>query len=159
MTLESYSNGRIVVLNPDTSVYDAMRAMQDNHIGAVVVRQDGAIVGIVTERDLAREVITFDEDPFALRLGSVMSGPVQTISVSSTPLDAARVMHERRVRRLPIVSGTALVGIVTLDDLIIDQAAPADLLAAIVRAQLGEPARHKHAGRRRPAAASSPALP
>jgi CBS domain-containing protein len=158
MTLESYSNGRVVALHADTTVYDALRAMEDNHVGAVVVREGGVLVGIVTDCDLAREVIKFDEDPFVLQLGSVMSGPVHTIPVSSTPLDAARVMLERCVRRLPIVSGAALVGIVTLDDLIVDQAAPADLLSAIVRAQLAQPTRLKQAGQRRPPAPFSAGL-
>jgi CBS domain-containing protein len=62
-------------------------------------------------------------------------------------------MLERHVRRLPVVDGSKLVGMVTLDDLIADKAVDPDTLAAIVRAQLAEPARLKQAGKRRPGAA------
>jgi len=150
MTLENYTLGRWVALPPDTSAYAAIRAMDDNHIGAVVVLDDGHTVGIVTDRDLALQVISYDRDPMELRLRNMMAKPVQVIQRGATAREAAESMLERGVRRLPILDGSRLVGMVTLDDLIADQAVPPELLAAIVRAQLAEPARLKRAGERGP---------
>jgi CBS-domain-containing membrane protein len=155
MTLENYTH-RLVALPPEATVYDATRAMEDNHIGAVVIQDKGRILGIVTDRDLAIQVISFDQDPLELRLSLVMSKPVQVVSIEASPADAARLMLERHVRRLPIVSGAKLVGMLTLDDLIADGAVDPALVAQIVRAQLAEPSRLKFAGQRGPGAAVHP---
>jgi CBS domain-containing protein len=155
MTLENYTH-RLVVMPPETTAYDAIRAMEDNHVGAVVIQENGAVLGIVTDRDLAIQVISFDQDPFELPLGMAMSKPVQVVSIGASPADAARMMLDRHVRRLPIVSDAKLVGMVTLDDLIADRAVDPALLAEIVRAQLAEPARLKFAGQLSPGAAVQP---
>jgi signal-transduction protein with cAMP-binding, CBS, and nucleotidyltransferase domain len=155
MTLENYTH-RLVAMPRETTAYDAIRAMEDNHIGAVVVQEDGRVMGIVTDRDLAIQVISFDQDPFELCLGTLMSKPVQVVSIEASPADAARMMLDRHVRRLPIVSGAKLVGMVSLDDLIADRAVEPALLAEIVRAQLAEPARLKFAGQRGPGAPVPP---
>jgi CBS domain-containing protein len=154
MTLEKYTQGRLVVTHPDTTAYDAIRAMEDNHIGAVVVRDDTGVVGFVTDRDLALQVIAFDQDPFEIRLRTLMSRPVEVISLAASTAEAAQRMLDRHVRRLPIVDGSKLVGIVTLDDLIADCAIDPGMTADIVRTQLAEPARLKDAGRRRPVVAT-----
>jgi uncharacterized protein (DUF2267 family) len=72
-----------------------------------------------------------------------MSKPVAVLPVTATEVDAAEAMLAGHVRRLVIVDGRQLAGIVTLDDLILERAAPPTLLAAIVRAQLSEPAKLK----------------
>jgi CBS domain-containing protein len=154
MTLEKYTQGRLVVMHPDTTAYDAVRAMEDNHIGAIVVRDDSGVVGFVTDRDLALQVIAFDEDPFEIRLCTLMSRPVEVISTAASAAEAAQRMLDRRVRRLPIVDGSKLVGMVTLDDLIADCAIDPGMAADIVRSQLAEPARLKDAGQRRPVVAT-----
>lgn len=151
MTLENYTH-RLVALPPEATAYAAIRALEDNHIGAIVVQESGRILGIVTDRDLAIQIISFDQDPLEVRLGTVMSRPVQVISVDASPADAARMMRDRHVRRLPIVSGGKLCGMVTLDDLLADTAVDPALLSEIVRNQLGEPARLKFAGQRGPGA-------
>jgi CBS domain-containing protein len=155
MTLENYTH-RLVAMHPETTVYDAVRAMEDNHIGAVVVQDDGRILGIVTDRDLAIQVISFDQDPLELRLSTIMSKPVQVVSIEASPDEAARMMLDRHVRRLPIVSGSKLVGMLTLDDLIADRAVDPALVAQIVRTQLAEPSRLKFAGQRGPGAVVHP---
>ncbi|HTV25722.1 MAG TPA: CBS domain-containing protein [Polyangiaceae bacterium] len=151
MTLDKYTH-RLVAMAPDTTAYDAIRAMEDNHIGAVVVQENGEVMGVVTDRDLAVQIISFDQDPLETPLGTLMSKPVQVVQIEASAADAARLMLDRHVRRLPILSGAKLVGILTLDDLIADRAVEPELVAQIVRAQLAEPARLKFAGQRGPGA-------
>jgi uncharacterized protein (DUF2267 family) len=119
-------------------VLDAARAIEHNNIGAVVVVDRGSVAGIVTDRDLALRVLARGLNPKATLVGDVMSSPVAVLSVTDSQSDAVRLMQERNIRRVPLVEGERLAGLVTLDDLLLDEAAPLDQLAAIVQAQIGE---------------------
>jgi CBS domain-containing protein len=107
----------VVHVEPDDSVADALRAMIDRDIGAVVVVEDERPVGVFTERDVSRRIL---DDPQLLvrSVGDVMSAPV----VSAAPTDEVvfifGVMTGKRIRRLPIVEGDRLVGIITERDLL-----------------------------------------
>jgi len=146
MSLAKYLQARLVVLSPEASVYDASRAMQDNHIGAVLVHDGERVTGIVTDRDLAVAVMAADLDPVDTQLEQIMSSPVAVLPATATEEDAARVMLAHHVRRIPIVDGSRVVGLVSLDDLLLEQAVDAPTLAAVVRAQLSDPARLKRRG-------------
>ncbi len=129
MSLRSYLRPRLVVLNPNTPVFEAARAIENNEIGAVVVQEEGRVVGIVTDRDLTVRVIGRGIDPKTTCLSAVMTAPVATLSPTDGHRDAIRLMQRRNVRRIPLVEGGRLVGIVTLDDLLLDEAASLDELA------------------------------
>jgi CBS domain-containing protein/uncharacterized protein (DUF2267 family) len=153
MALAKYTQARLVAQHPDTLVYDALRAMEDNHIGAIIVHDGSQVVGIVTDRDLALRVLMYDRDPFEVELRNIMSKPVAVLPVTASEVDAAEAMLAGHVRRIVILEGRTLAGIVTLDDLILERAIEPTLLAAIVRAQLSEPARLKTRTQVRPMAA------
>jgi len=137
MSLKLYRRPRLVVLNPGTPVLDAARAIQSNNIGAVVVQDKGRVVGIVTDRDLTVRVLGQGLDSKTALVKEVMTTPVATLSSADSQSDAIRLMQERNVRRIPLVDGERLVGIVTLDDLLLDEAAPLDQLSGVVEAQIG----------------------
>ncbi len=123
--------------------------MEANRVSCVVVSEGARVVGIVTDRDLAIHVISFVQDPYELCLRTMMSRPVQVVSVNASPLDAAELMSKWQVRRLPIVDGVALVGVVTLDDLLVDGSVDLALLSKIARSQLAEPASERLATQNR----------
>ena len=127
-----------MALKSSTSVPEAARAIEHNEIGAVIVQDSGRVVGIVTDRDLAVRVLGQGLDPNATTLGDVMTTGVATLAPTDSQASAIRLMHKRNVRRIPLVEGERFVGIVTLDDLLLDEAAPIDRLAAIVQAQIGD---------------------
>jgi uncharacterized protein (DUF2267 family)/predicted transcriptional regulator len=127
-----------VVLNPSTPVLEAARAIESNNIGAVVVQNRGRVVGIVTDRDLTIRVLGRALDPRTTTLSEVMTTDVATLTPADSQSDAIRLMQERNCRRIPLVEEDRLVGMVTLDDLLLDEIAPIDELAAIVEAQIGE---------------------
>jgi CBS domain-containing protein/uncharacterized protein (DUF2267 family) len=156
MSLRWYVRPRLVVLSPSTPVLEAARAIENNKIGAVVVQDKGQVVGIVTDRDIAVRVVGHGLDPKTTTLTEIMATPVATLSPAHSQDDAVRVMHERNIRRIPLMDGDRLVGMVTLDDLLVDEAAPLDDLATVVQAQIGEggprapirsPAGERRAGR------------
>lgn len=156
MSLKWYVRPRIVALKSNTSVLDAARAIEHNNIGAVVIQDKGNVVGIVTDRDLAIRALGRGLDPHKTTVGEVMTAGVVSLAPSDTQASAIRLMQKRNIRRIPLVDGGRFVGMVTLDDLLLDEAAPIDRLAAIVEAQIGEggpagtdrsPARRRSAAR------------
>ena len=137
MTLRSYVRPRLVVLGPAASVFEAARAMEGNQIGTVVVQERGRVTGLVTDRDLALRVVAAGRDPKATSLADIMSVNVATLPPAASRMEAIRTMQQRNVRRIPLVDGERVAGMVTLDDLLLDEAAPLEELATVVRAQLG----------------------
>lgn len=95
----------------------ALRAMIDHDIGAVVVAADDTAMGVFTERDVTRRVL---EDPGLLerRVGDVMSSPVTSVSPDDEVVFVFQLMNDRGIRRLPVVEDGRLVGIVTERDLL-----------------------------------------
>jgi uncharacterized protein (DUF2267 family)/predicted transcriptional regulator len=128
----------MVVLDSNDSVLQAARAIENNNIGAVIVQNKGRVVGLVTDRDLAVRVLGRGLDAEATTLGEVMTTPVLTLAPTDSQCEAIRLMQQRNIRRIPLVEEERAVGIVTLDDLLLDEAAPLDQLAAVVEAQIGE---------------------
>lgn len=137
MSLERYRRPRMVVLNPRSSALEAARAMENNQIGAILVQDQGRLLGIVTDRDLAVRVTAYGRDASSTPIGDVMTVDVATLPPGASQEEAVRLMRERNVRRVPLVEGDRVEGVVTLDDLLLDEAAPLDEVAAVVRAQLG----------------------
>jgi uncharacterized protein (DUF2267 family) len=127
----------MVVLKSTTPVLEAARAIENNNIGAVIVQDNGSVVGMVTDRDLAVRVLGPGLDARTTPLAAVMTTPVTTLSTADSQDKAIQLMQQRKIRRIPLVESGRLVGIVTLDDLLLDEAAPLDQLSAVVEAQIG----------------------
>lgn len=138
MSLRWYRRPRLVVLKPDSPVLDAARAIEQNRIGAVVVQDRGRVVGIVTDRDLAVRALGRALDAETTRIADVMTPAPTTLTPGDGVADAVRLMQEHNVRRIPLVEGERVTGMVTLDDLLLDEAAPLEELAAIVQSQIAE---------------------
>jgi CBS domain-containing protein/uncharacterized protein (DUF2267 family) len=138
MSLRSYQWPRLVILKPSTSVLEAARALDNNQVGAIVVQHEGRVAGIVTDRDLAVRVLGQGLDARDTTLANVMTVDVATLPPDASRTEAMRLMQERRIRRVPLVAKGAVVGVVTLDDLLADEAASLEDFADVVRAQLGD---------------------
>jgi CBS domain-containing protein len=107
----------VVRVAPDDSVADALRAMIDRDIGAVVVVDDGRPVGVFTERDVSRRILD-DRELLIRRVGDVMSAPVVSVAPTDEVVFIFGLMTGKRIRRLPVVEGDRLVGIITERDLL-----------------------------------------
>lgn len=138
MSLKWYRMPRMVVLKLNNSVVEAARAIEKNNIGAVIVQDEQRVVGLATDRDLAVRVLGPGLDPRETTLADVMTSPVVTLTPADSQADAIQLMQERNIRRIPLVDAERIVGIVTLDDLLLDEAAPLEQLAAVVEAQIGD---------------------
>lgn len=139
MSLRWYRRPRMVVLRPDSPVRDAARAIEQNRVGAVVVQDEGRVVGIVTDRDLVVRVLGPARDALATKVADVMTKRPATLRPADSVAAAIEVMRTHDIRRIPLVEGGRVVGIVTLDDLLLDEAAPLADLAAVVQTQVAGP--------------------
>ena len=104
-------------LPPDAMVLDALRLMADRNIGSVPVIKDGTLVGIFTERHYARNVFLKGRASPQTPLRDVMQGGVLVVSPERTAEDCMALMTDKAVRHLPVVEAGALVGIISIGDL------------------------------------------
>jgi len=99
-------------------VIAAVEKMISHDIGAVVVISGGRPVGIITERDILKRVILEEKDPRSVFCQDIMSKPLITIKPDTPLSEALSIMRKHGIRRLPIVEGDELIGIITEKDLI-----------------------------------------
>jgi CBS domain-containing protein len=103
---------------PGASVIDAVRAMADNHVGALLVMEGPQLAGIVSERDYARKVVLMGRSSSTTAVRDIMTSPVVTLSPDSTVDDAMRLMTDHRIRHLPVVAAGRVLGVVSIGDLV-----------------------------------------
>ncbi len=109
----------VVTASAQMTVDQAARAMRSKNVGALVVVNAGRPVGILTDRDVAIEVVAKGMDPDTVRVGDVMHKKPITIREDLGILDAAKAFAKTGVRRLPVVTKSGgLVGVIAVDDLI-----------------------------------------
>jgi CBS domain-containing protein len=137
-------NREVVVAYRDMSLAEAARLMRERHVGSLVVVVDRLServpVGMLTDRDPTVAVIAKEVDPQPLAVRDVMSTDLITVREQDSMADALRLMRERGVRRIPVLTRSgALAGILTVDD-VLDILAEQlnDLVRAIAREQARE---------------------
>ncbi|MGB9717737.1 MAG: cyclic nucleotide-binding/CBS domain-containing protein [Thermoproteota archaeon] len=108
----------VVSVLPTDSVFEAASRMMSHGVGAVVVESGGRPEGIVTERDLIKRVLMEGKDPKKVACREIMSKPLITIDPEASILKAVTLMKEKEIRRIVVVKGGRMVGIVTEKELI-----------------------------------------
>jgi CBS domain-containing protein len=124
-----------IAVGPERSVSDAAKLMDQAGVGALAVIDGDALVGIVTDRDLVRRALARGLDLEA-RIDGVMTSPVVTIDADADLHDAFAILRANAVRRLAIVDGDRFVGMLSIDDLLMDLAADLGDLARPVTAEV-----------------------
>ena len=110
---------KVTVVDVSDSVFDAATKMIEANVGCVVVMQQDDIAGVVTKGDILRNSVLKQLDLKATRVSSVMSTPVVSIDQDASLEDAAKIMSERHVSKLPVLDSEGLlVGIITSTDVI-----------------------------------------
>ena len=127
----------VISIGPDEPVLEAVRCMADRHVGALLVRDGtGNLAGIVSERDYARKVVLQGRSSADTPVRAIMTANVISITLEASVHDAMRVMTEKRIRHLPVMSGERLEGVVSIGDLvkavIEEQQAEIDTLQAYI---------------------------
>jgi CBS domain-containing protein len=106
------------VIEPDAPVIDAVEKMCGARVGALLVMEGKALLGIFSERDLMTRVLLSRRDPATTRVKDVMTHRAICVGVGAAPREAMVLMTNRRVRHLPVVRDSRIVGIVSIGDMV-----------------------------------------
>lgn len=106
-----------ITIGSNALVFEAAKLMCDKKIGSVIVVEKGKVLGIVTERDFVVRVIVENRDPKKAKIYDIMSAPVISISPKEDVVYAAQLMRKRGIKRLVVIEGEKLVGVITTNDL------------------------------------------
>jgi CBS domain-containing protein len=108
----------VVKTTPDATVYDALQLMADHDIGALVVEEEGKVVGMFTERDYARQVILKGRSSKEMRVRELMVKKLYFVTRKQTITDCMVLMTEKKIRHLPVLEDNKLLGIVSIGDVV-----------------------------------------
>jgi CBS domain-containing protein len=106
-------------VTPDTRVFDAIKLMSDKNVGALpVMSGEGKLVGIFTERDYTRKVALLGKSSRETPVREIIAPETVTVAPEDTLESCMKLMTEKRVRHLPVVSNGKVIGIVSIGDLV-----------------------------------------
>lgn len=108
----------LVTIAPDAPVLDAIRRMAEAQVGAVLVMEGAQLVGIVSERDYARKIVLAGRTSHDTPVRAIMTADVVTVAPTQNVQDCMALMTDRRFRHLPVVEADAVVGVVSIGDLV-----------------------------------------
>jgi len=113
----------VVEIGSEATVFDAVKLMVDENVGAVLVTHDGEISGIFTERDYLRRIAVEGRTSRETQVRDVMSSPVVAVTPETSVDEAMAIMTDRRIRHVPVVDSGRVVGVVSIGDLVKFQSA------------------------------------
>ena len=105
-------------VSPDSCVYDAIEMMAEKYVGALLVVSEGNLVGVLSERDYARKVILQGKSSKQIQVKEIMTSPAIFVTPEQTVEDSMRIMTEKHIRHLPVVENGAILGVVSIGDLV-----------------------------------------
>lgn len=117
MQLKDIMAKKVVTVTGEESVADAARKMREANIGCLVVTNTRSVKGIITDRDLAVGCLSDGHDARRCEVSHHMSSPVITAGPNMDILEAAHLMTEKKIKRLPVVEREQLVGLVSFSDI------------------------------------------
>ncbi|EJO5348970.1 CBS domain-containing protein [Clostridium botulinum] len=109
----------VATLNRNDSVEKAAQLMSEHNVGSIPICDNNKVVGVITDRDIALRSVAKGSNN-NMQVGNVMTSNPVTASTDMDVHDAARIMSERQIRRLPVEDNQNIVGIVALGDLAIE---------------------------------------
>lgn len=113
-----HKGNAVWTVSPDNTVFEAIQLMSEKNVGALLVTERGRLVGIVSERDYTRKVALKGKTSKDLRVRDIISENVVSATPRHTVEECMRLMTENRVRHLPVLEGDALLGVVSIGDLV-----------------------------------------
>ncbi len=108
--------GGVVTVDPDRTIVEASRVMNERRVGSLLVIENDAVAGILTEKDVVYRVVAPAMDPSTVRVREVMTKDVLCIKPDRPIEEIEAIMRQERVRHVPVVDGKALLGMLSIGD-------------------------------------------
>ena len=108
----------VVTMPPDASIFEVSKSMTEMDIGSVIIADKDRPVGIITEADIVRRVITGEKDPKSTSASEIMSSPIIHVTPGTGLTEAMRVMAKSNIRRVAVLKNNSLAGIITSRDIL-----------------------------------------
>jgi CBS domain-containing protein len=118
--LKSKPDQGVQTIAPTASMFDAVKLMAEKNIGALLVMEGGQIVGIVTERDYARNTVLLGRSSKETPVRDIMTSDVMYVRPGHTSEECMVLMTENRLRHLPVIDNGKLIGLISIGDLVKD---------------------------------------
>ena len=111
-------NKQPLYANLDDSVLDCVNKMNEHNIGAIIVQQDEKLLGIFSERDVLRKIVSKKLNPEEVKVSEVMTKKVFTLPKEASVASAMLIMTSQRIRHLPVLEDNKTIGMISIGDLI-----------------------------------------
>jgi len=118
--LKSKPHQSVYTIGPAASVLEALKLMADKDVGALLVTEGDEVAGIITERDYARKIALMSRSSAQTAVREIMTSAVIYVRPSQTTEECMVLMTENRLRHLPIMEGSELLGLISIGDLVKD---------------------------------------
>ena len=117
LTISKVMTKSVISVDESTSVNDAAKMMLDANVGSIIIMKNNIPVGIVTDRDFAVKIVAYAY-PITTPVKKIMSSPLFSINSDESVRTAADLMHEKQIRKLPVIDNDTVVGMITATDIV-----------------------------------------
>lgn len=117
MTIANVMTKSVISIDASMTVNESAKMMEDAKVGAIIVMENNSPIGIVTERDFAVKVAA-QAYPITSPVKQIMSSPLFSINSDETVRTAADLMHDRKIRKLPVIDDDRVIGMITATDIV-----------------------------------------
>ena len=118
LVLKSKDEGKVLTITPEQTVYEALEVIAEYNVGALLVLANDRVVGILSERDYTRNGILQGHPARETQVRQIMTSPVVFVSPQHTVDECMTIMTEQHFRHLPVLQDGAVVGVVSIGDLV-----------------------------------------
>jgi CBS domain-containing protein len=109
--------GTIWSLHPQETVYDALKTLSEKNVGALMVMDEGVLVGVFSERDYTRKIALAGKASKDTRVAEIMTTTVLSVSPKATTDECMALMSLKKIRHLPVVDGNTVLGMISIRDI------------------------------------------